>query len=68
MSAAEWWLQRRNAESSSRGQSSRVAACGGGRDAAGQPIPFRPDSLRSPSIKWMPSGYMSAGYDTGRER
>lgn len=67
MGAAEWWLQRRNADSSLRGRA-RVSACGGGRDAAGQPIPFRPDPLRSPSLKWLPGGYMSAGYDTGRER
>lgn len=38
----------------------------GVRDDSGRLIPYLPDSLRVPSSRFIPNGYLRTGYDTGR--
>lgn len=43
-----------------------MSGTAGGRDVQGKSLPVQLDSLRVRSLNYVPQGYMSQGYDTGR--
>lgn len=43
-----------------------MGSSAGVRDDSGRLVPFSPDPLRVPSSRFIPNGYLRAGYDTGR--
>lgn len=60
------WLSQRRISDAALKTPTRMSGSAGARDSRGQPIPFQPDPLRVRSMNWLPEGYMSSGYDTGR--
>jgi hypothetical protein len=58
--------RRRNQLLFGAGAVARKAPNSGVRDQKGATVPYHEDPLRNPAASYMPSGYMTSGYDTGR--
>lgn len=45
-----------------------TSATSGARDERGVLVPYHEDPLRNPAATFIPTGYLSPGYDTGRRK
>ncbi len=59
-------FHRKVRNGSARGRAN--SATSGARDGQGQQIPYHEDPVRNRSSAYLPNGYLSPGYDSGRSK